>query len=232
MDPAIVTAYAVAVRSLGGMALRGERRFEMTRAQAYATGEVHQRPNPTSAKQMIETWRSGTTMFPAVSNNTSISAAPTLAQAINHSVLYARQGDVLGELLLLDHGVTGPDGNFVGMSFGSDLLSPDTLVSHGHAAALMRLRPFVDPSTIITLAGCQVASNAVGRQLLMSIAALLGVRTQGFVEDQYASALNPGIEGQTLSCGSAVCRPSAVTPFASTVYGAPLPFGNDDPGWG
>ena len=94
-----------------------------------------------------------------------------------------------------------------------------------------QLRPLVDGGTIVTLAGCKVASNAVGRRLLSEIGGLLGVRTQGFVEDQYVSALRPGIEGQTISCGASVCRPSSVTPFASTIYGSPEAYGNVDPGW-
>lgn len=231
MDHAIVTGYAIAVRSTGGMVLSVEERFELTADEAYALGEIDRRPNATAARQVIETWRTGTAMYPKVSENTWISASPSLSRAIRHTLAYAHPGDVLGELLLFDHGVEGADGEFIGMSFGTDFLSPDTLFSQGHAEALKQLRPLVDGGTIVTLAGCKVASNAVGRRLLSEIAGLLGVRTQGFVEDQYVSALRPGIEGQTISCGASVCRPSSVTPFASTIYGSPEAYGNVDPGW-
>lgn len=231
MDPAIVTAYAIAIEATGGMALRTERAFTVTRAEAYTRGDLTTRPNSTSARQMIEIWRSGTVMYPKASENTWISASPDLRSAVDHTLVYARPGDVIGELLLLDHGVRGGRGEFAGMSFGRDFLTPQTLASEGHAATFLRLRPYVDAATIVTLAGCQVASNALGRRLLMDIAGLLRVPVQGFVEDQYASPLRPGIEGTTLSCGASVCRPTRVSPFAATIYGAPADYGNVDPGW-
>lgn len=232
MDPAIVTAYAIAVNSLGGYVQDSEQAFSMTREDAYARGLVDDRPRASIAKEVIEIWRAGTVMYPRVSNNTWISASPTFARAIEFAVTYARHHDArIGELLLLDHGAIGADGGFVGMTFGPDFLSPDTLFSQGYAAALERLRPHVDATTVLTLAGCQVASNETGRRLLRLIAGILGVRTQGFVEDQYVSVLRPGIEGETLSCNAAACGPSTVTPFASTIYGVPQPYGNIDPGW-
>lgn len=232
MDSAIVTAYAIAVNALGGYVQRSEQAFSLSREDAYARGLVNERPRASIAKEVIEIWRTGTVMYPRVSNNTWVSASPTLARAIDFAVTYASsKGAPIGELLLLDHGATGADGGFTGMTFGSDFLSPDTLFSQGHAAALARLRPHLDAASVLTLAGCQVASNELGRRLLRLIAGVLGIRTQGFVEDQYVSALRPGIEGETLSCNAAACGPASVTPFASTIYGSPQAYGNLDPGW-
>ncbi len=247
MDSAIGDAYHIAVEAMGGYSQHvPNHEYQVTREEyirrmrfaepdyverGYLDDEIalaEERPDELISR--VGTLRAA---YPPVSNNSFIFPAHDLDTAIGYVETIARPGDVIGELLLLDHGLMAGD-QFTSMSFGKDMISAFSTGPDGghHIDEFARLRPFVDEQTIISLAGCSVASNAEGRQLLINVATILGVRAQGFTEDQFVHY--PGIEGTVVICDPSGCLEnpgSETTPFAQTVYGHPVEYGNDDPGW-
>jgi hypothetical protein len=243
MDGVIGNAYHIAVQALGGETFSQRQTYQITRTEwvqrlARAAPELLSPGNEyevgarRAPDEMVTLEGDRRVAIPAVSNNTFIHPAESLAGAIGMVLTVARPGDKISELLLLDHGLMVGN-RFSSHRFGVDMINENTTALGGtHAQEFLRLRPYVDAQTVITLAGCSVASNDAGRALLSSIARLLGVHTQGFVEDQMV--ILPGIEGRTIHCDPNRCLAAeAATPFASRVYGdmGARPYGNDDPGW-
>lgn len=240
MDPSIALAYAVAVRNLGGLAQRGEREFEMTRAERlqapglvpYSSYRLEQSLARKNPNEIVKEIREGWVVIPAISDNTWLGATVDIASAVQSAVtILLHRNAKIDEIAFIDHGENGR------MTFGTDVFDLQSVRSGGRiAGALRRLVPFIDENSVLTLGGCAVAEGAEGRNLAKSIAQLLNVRVQAFEEIQYIN-LNYGVEGRAFMCGPTQCTPGSATPFAETLYeglgtkggGA---FGMKTPGWG
>lgn len=231
MDSVIRSAYFTAIGALGGDVVHEVQvPYEITRREwleglqraqpeYFAQhGEMLAREGPPDA--MIELAGEIHRVFHPISDNTWAQPAADIADAVRLALLYLRPGDVIAELVLLDHGLTGSDGQIVAMAFGAGILTPASFEpTQNVAQQLMRLRPWVDDRTVITLAGCSIGSNTTGIEMLRRVAELLGVRAHGYTEDQLV--FYPGIEGGVIECRpSGSCAPvDAATTFAQRIYG-------------